>query len=53
MEARQGNVRGVVASLVKVISALNDAGVELISEHVRSNDGGRGVRFRQPDMLVG
>lgn len=53
MEASQGNVRGVVDSLVKVINALNGAGVELISEHVRSNDGGRGVRFREPDAPVG
>ncbi|SFU21722.1 helix-turn-helix transcriptional regulator [Mesorhizobium sp. YR577] len=53
MEASQGNVRGVVDSLVKVINALNSAGVELISEHVSSSDGGRGVRFRQPDIPIG
>ncbi len=52
MEASQGNVRGVVDSLMKVINALNRAGVELISEHVRSDDGGRGVRFRHPDALT-
>lgn len=53
MEASHGNVRGVVDSLMKVINALNRAGVELISEHVRSDDGGRGVRFRHPDALTG
>lgn len=53
MEASQGNVRGVVDSLMKVINALNRAGVELLSEHVRSNDGGRGVRFRHPDTPLG
>ena len=52
MEASRGNVRGVVDSLMKVINALNRAGVELISEHVRSDDGGRGVRFRHPDALT-
>ena len=52
MEASQGNVRGVVDTLVKVINALNGAGVELINEHVLSIDGGRGVRLRQPDLPV-
>ncbi|MER8862269.1 helix-turn-helix domain-containing protein [Mesorhizobium sp. M0751] len=53
MEASQGNVRGVVDSLVKVINALNRGGVDLLSEHMRSDDGGRGVRFRHPDTLLG
>jgi predicted transcriptional regulator len=52
MEASHGNVRGVVDSLMKVINALNRGGIELISEHVRSDDGGRGVRFRHPDALT-
>jgi predicted transcriptional regulator len=47
MEACEGNVKSVVESLVKVIEALNAAGVELIGEHARSEDGGRGVRLRQ------
>lgn len=46
MEASSGNVRGVVESLTKVVDALNRAGVELIGEHARSEDGGRGVRLR-------
>ena len=48
MEASGGNVRGVVDSLTKVVDALNRAGVELIGEHARSDDGGRGVRLREP-----
>ncbi|MCP9629655.1 helix-turn-helix domain-containing protein [Rhodopseudomonas palustris] len=47
MEASGGNVRGIVESLTRVIDALNRAGVELIGEHARSEDGGRGVRLRQ------
>ena len=48
MEASDGNVRGIVDSLTKVVDALNRAGVELIGEHARSDDGGRGVRLKQP-----
>jgi transcriptional regulator with XRE-family HTH domain len=48
MEASGGNVRGIVESLTRVVDALNRAGVELIGEHARSEDGGRGVRLKQP-----
>ncbi len=48
MEASEGSVRGVVDTLVKVVDAFNRAGVELIGEHARSDDGGRGVRLKQP-----
>jgi predicted transcriptional regulator len=48
MEASTGNVRGVVETLIKVVDAFNRAGVELIGEHARSDDGGRGVRLKQP-----
>jgi transcriptional regulator with XRE-family HTH domain len=48
MEASAGNVRGIVDSLTRVVDALNRAGVELIGEHARSDDGGRGVRLKQP-----
>ncbi|MGJ4941829.1 helix-turn-helix transcriptional regulator [Bradyrhizobium sp. STM 3843] len=48
MEASTGNVRGVVDTLTKVIDAFNRAGVDLIGEHARSDDGGRGVRLREP-----
>jgi predicted transcriptional regulator len=53
MEASGGNVRGVVDSLTKVVDALNRAGVELIGEHVRSDNGGRGVRLREPEPPPG
>lgn len=48
MEASDGNVRGIVDTLTKVIEALNAAGVELIGDNARSDDGGRGVRLRRP-----
>ena len=47
MEASQGNVRGIVDTLTKVIEALEAAGIELIGENARSDSGGRGVRLRQ------
>ncbi len=46
MEASEGSVRGVVKTLIKVIEALERAGVELIGERARSEVGGRGVRLR-------
>ena len=48
MEGSVGTVRGVVESLTKVVEALSRAGVELIGEHGRSEDGGRGVRLKEP-----
>lgn len=48
MEASEGDVRGIVDSLMKVVNALDRAGIELIGEHTRSEAGGRGVRYRHP-----
>jgi predicted transcriptional regulator len=48
MEASEGNVRGVVDSLSKVVDALSAAGVELIGEGAQSPSGGRGVRLKEP-----
>lgn len=48
MEASNGNVRGVVDSLTKVVAALELAGVELIGEDAASTAGGRGVRLKAP-----
>jgi predicted transcriptional regulator len=48
MEASEGNVRGVVDSLSKVVDALGLAGIELIGEGAQSLAGGRGVRLREP-----
>ncbi len=47
MEASDGNVRGNVDTLTKVVAALEAAGVELIGEHARSEGVGRGVRLRE------
>lgn len=46
MEASPDNVRGVVGTLVKVLDALDRAGLELIGEGAASTGGGRGVRFK-------
>lgn len=48
MESSDGTVRGVVDSLIKVIEALDHAGVELIGDGSRSDTGGRGVRLKAP-----
>jgi hypothetical protein len=52
MEGSQGNVRGVVETLTKVIEALDRAGVELIGENAPSTRGGRGVRLKQSTATV-
>jgi predicted transcriptional regulator len=49
MEASSGNVRGVVDTLVKVVEALDRAGVELIGEGAASVGAGRGVRLKRPE----
>jgi len=48
MEASDGQVRGVVDTLVKVVTALEAAGIELIGENAPSIGAGRGVRLREP-----
>ena len=48
MEASDGNVRGVIDSLIKVVGALEANGIELIGDYSRSEGGGRGVRLKQP-----
>ncbi|HEY8874329.1 MAG TPA: helix-turn-helix domain-containing protein [Stellaceae bacterium] len=47
MEASDGVVRGVIDSLMKVMAALETAGIEFINEGATSTGGGRGVRLRQ------
>jgi transcriptional regulator with XRE-family HTH domain len=47
MEASDGVVRGNVASLMKLVDALAEAGIELIGDNAASSGGGRGVRLRQ------
>ena len=48
MEASGGVIRGNVDSLMKLIAALNAAGIELIGEGAASPGGGRGVRLKAP-----
>lgn len=49
MEKSEGNVRGVVDTLMKVVAALDRAGIELIYDNTRSEAGGRGVRLKEPN----
>ena len=46
MEASEGVIRGNVDSLMKLIAALEAAGVELINEGAVSENGGRGIRLK-------
>src|ERR1700749_2196375 len=46
MESSDGVVRGNVDSLMKLVSALANAGIELINPGVASSAGGRGIRLR-------
>ena len=46
METSDGLIRGNVDSLMKLIAALEAAGIELINEGAVSDKGGRGVRLR-------
>ena len=48
MEASGGVVRGNVDSLMKLIAALDQAGIELIAEGAVSPGGGRGIRLKVP-----
>ena len=47
MESSGGQVRGIIDTLMKVIDALEGAGVELIADHSASAGKGRGVRLRE------
>ncbi len=46
MEASHGVIRGNVDSLMKLVAALDAAGIELIAEGAASQSGGRGVRLK-------
>src|SRR5258708_39006971 len=46
MEASSGLIRGNVDSLMKLVAALDAAGIELINEGAASQGGGRGVRMK-------
>jgi transcriptional regulator with XRE-family HTH domain len=53
MEASPENVRGVVGTLMKVLEALDKAGLELIGDGAASSGGGRGVRLKAGTKLGG
>ena len=53
MEASTEQVRGTVDSLVKVVAALDAAGVELIAEGAVSQADGRGVRLKATSGRAG
>jgi transcriptional regulator with XRE-family HTH domain len=46
MEASEGLIRGNVDSLMKLVGALDTAGIELIAEGAASQAGGRGIRLK-------
>ena len=46
MEASEGVIRGSIDSLMKLVGALDAAGIELIGEGSVSQKGGRGVRLK-------
>jgi transcriptional regulator with XRE-family HTH domain len=48
MEASEEVIRGNVDSLMKLVAALDAAGIELISDNAVSTGGGRGVRLKAP-----
>ncbi len=49
MEASDGVIRSNVDSLMKLVGALDTAGIELIGEGAASTGGGRGVRLKAPN----
>ena len=48
MEASEDVIRGNVDSLMKLIGALDQAGIDLIAPGAASQGGGRGVRLKAP-----
>ena len=53
MEASEVVIRGNVESLMKLIAALETAGIELIGEGATSATGGRGVRLKTDSRIAG
>jgi transcriptional regulator with XRE-family HTH domain len=53
MEASDGVIRGNVDSLMKLVNALDAAGVELIGDNATSSGGGRGIRLKEPPLNGG
>jgi len=53
MEASAGVIRGTVDSMMKLITALDLAGIELIAEGAASRATGRGVRLKIAERAQG
>jgi transcriptional regulator with XRE-family HTH domain len=53
MEASEDVIRGNVDSLMKLVEALDVAGIQLISEGAASTGGGRGVRLKSQAAVGG
>ena len=56
MEASEAVIRGNVDSLMKLIGALDAAGIEFLAEGATSRAGGRGVRLKtdfNPAKILG
>jgi len=51
MEASEGVIRGTVDSLMKLVAAIEAAGVDLLNEGDTSLIGGRGVRLREAGVV--
>ena len=47
MEASEGVIRGNVDSLMKLIGALDAAGLELLGQEAQSQGRGRGLRLKE------
>jgi transcriptional regulator with XRE-family HTH domain len=47
MEAADGTIRGTIDTLMKIVDALNRAGIEIINELSPSSGLGRGVRLKE------
>jgi len=52
METSEGTIRGNVDSLMKLVAALDIAGIELIGDGATSVSGGRGVRLKPVPEIV-
>ena len=52
MEASGGQVRGIIDTLMKVVEALEGAGIELIGDNARSAGKGRGVRLHEAGVKL-
>ncbi len=53
METSDDIIRGNVDSLMKLVSALDAAGIELIGEGASSESGGRGIRLKDASIPTG